>query len=168
MTALWKTWKESAEKKCSVCILPILSFQDFNDTYIIVQVLSHVQFFATPCSTAYQDSLSAIISQSSLKFVSIVLVILSNHLILCCPLLLQPSIFSSIGSFLVSQLFTSGGQSFASVLPINIQGRFLLGLAGLISLQSRGFLRDFSNTTVQKHQFLGAQPSLWTNYHIHT
>ena len=72
------------------------------------------------------------------------------------------------GSFPMSQLFTSGGQSFASVLPINIQGRFLLGLAGLISLQSKGFLRDFSNTTVQKHQFLGAQPSLWTNYHIHT
>ena len=99
MTALWKTWKESAERKRSVCILPILSFQDFNDTYIIVQILSHVQFFATPCSTAYQDSLSSIISQSSLKFVSIVLVILSHHLILCHLLMLQASVFPRIRVF---------------------------------------------------------------------
>ena len=143
MTALWKTWKESAERKRSVCILPILSFQDFNDTYIIVQVLSHVQFFATPCSTAYQDSLSSIISQSSLKFVSIVLVILSNHLILCHQLLLLPSIFSSIRSFPMSQLSASGGQSIgasasASILPMNTQGSFPLGLTGLSSLQCKG------------------------------
>ena len=121
-----------------------------------------------PMDCSLLASLSFTISWSLLRLMSFELVILSNHLILCCPLLLQPSIFSSIGSFLVSQLFTSGGQSFASVLPINIQGRFLLGLAGLISLQSKGFLRDFSNTTVQKHQFLGAQPSLWSNCHIHT
>ena len=48
MTALWKTWKESSERKCSVCILPVLPFQDFNNSYIIVQLLSHVQFFCNP------------------------------------------------------------------------------------------------------------------------
>ena len=74
---------------------------------------------------------------------SIELVMLSNHLILCRPLLLLPSIVPSIRSFPVSQLFTSGGQSIgasasASVLPMSIQGRFPLGLTSLIFLQSKG------------------------------
>ena len=73
----------------------------------------------------------------------------------------------------MSQFFTSGGQSIgvsasAPVLPMNIQGRFPLGWTGWISLQSTGLSRVFSNTTVQKHQFFGAQPSLWSNSHIHT
>ena len=75
-------------------------------------------------------------------------------------------------SFLISQLFTSGGPSIrasasASVLPMNIQDRFPLGLTGLI-LHSRGLSRVFSNTTVQKHQTFSAQPSLWSNCYIHT
>ena len=77
------------------------------------------------------------------------------------------------GSFPVSQLFISGGQSIgasasASVLPMNIQDWFPLGLNGLIFLQSKGLSRVFSNTTVQKHQFFSIQPSLWSNSHIHT
>ena len=69
--------------------------------------------------------------------------------------------FPASGSFQVSQLFVSGGQSIGvststSVLPMNIQDWFPLGLTGLISLQSKGFSRVFSNTTVQKHQFFGA------------
>ena len=65
-------------------------------------------------------------------------------------------------------LFASGGQSVGASdsAPINIQGLFSLGLTGLISLQSKGFSRVFSNTTVQKHQFFGAQLSLWSNSHI--
>ena len=75
------------------------------------------------------------------------------------------------GSFPMSQLFSSGGQSTgvsasASVLPINIQGWFPLGLTGLISLQSKQLSRVFSNTTVQKHQFFSAHPSIWSNSHI--
>ena len=82
---------------------------------------------------------------------------ISNHLILCCPLLLLPSIFPSIRGFPMSQFFASGRQSIgvsasASVLPINIQDWFPLGLTGLISLQSKGPSRVFSKTTVQKHQ----------------
>jgi len=78
--------------------------------------------------------------------------------------------FPASGSFLMSRLFTSGGQSIgalasASVLPMNIQDWFPLGLTGLISLQSRRFSRVFSNTTVQKCQFL---PSLWSSSHIQT
>ena len=77
------------------------------------------------------------------------------------------------GSFQMSQFFTSGGQSIgvsasASVLPINIQDWFPLGWTGWISLVSKGLSRVFSNTTVQKHQFFGAQLSLWSNSHIYT
>ena len=82
-----------------------------------------------------------------------------------------PLSFSASGSFPMSRLFTSGGQSngtsaSASVLPMNIQGWFPLGWTGLISLQSKGLSRVFSSTTVQKHQ-LDPQPSLWSNSHIH-
>ena len=73
----------------------------------------------------------------------------------------------------MSQLFTSSGQSTgastsASVLPMNIQGWFPLGLTGLISLQSKGLSSVFSRTTVRKHQLFGAQASLWSNSHICT
>ena len=81
--------------------------------------------------------------------------------------------FPVAGSFLMSQFFTSGGQSTgysasASVLPTNIQDWFPIGSTGLISLLSKGLWRVFSDTTVQKHQFLGAQLSLWSNSQIHT
>ena len=74
---------------------------------------------------------------------------------------------------LVSQFFTSGGQSIgvsasASVITTNSQEWFPLGWIGLISLQSKGISRVFFNTTVQKHQFLGAQLALWSNSHIYT
>ena len=81
--------------------------------------------------------------------------------------------FPSSQSFPVSQLFTSGGQSIgasasASVFPMKIQDWFPLGLTGLISLQSKELSSLFSSTTVWKHQFFGAQPSLWSNSHNHT
>ena len=77
------------------------------------------------------------------------------------------------GSFPTSQFFASGGQSIGvsastSVLPMNIQDWFPLGWNGWISLLSKGLSRVFSNTTVQKHQFFGAQPSLWSNSHIYS
>ena len=77
------------------------------------------------------------------------------------------------GSFPMSQFFASGGQSIgvsasASVIPMNIQDWSPLGWTGWISLQSKGLSRVFSNTTVQKHQFFGTQPSLLLNSHIHT
>ena len=129
---------------------------DFSQAKDSVQLLSCVQLFVTPWTTAHQASLSFTISQSLLKLMSIESMMPSNHLILCYPLLLLPSIFPTSGSFSVSWLFTSGGQSIgasalASVLPINIQGWLPLGLTGLISLQSKGLSRVFSNTTVHKH-----------------
>ena len=81
--------------------------------------------------------------------------------------------FQASWSFPMSQLFASGGESIgvsasASVLPMNIQDWFLLGLTGWVSLQSKGLSRVFSNTTVQKHQFFGTQLSLQFNSHIQT
>ena len=79
--------------------------------------------------------------------------------------------FPASGSFQMSQLFASGGQSIGaseSVLLMNIQGWFPLWLTGLTSLQSKRLSRVFSNTTVQKHQFFCTQLSLWSNSHIHT
>ena len=81
--------------------------------------------------------------------------------------------FPASGSFQMSQFFASGGQSIrvstsAPVLTMNIQDWFPLGWTGWISLQSQGLSRVFSNTTVQKHQFIGAQLSLQSNSHIHT
>ena len=89
----------------------------------------------------------------------------SNHLILCHPLLLLPSIFHSITVFSVSQLFASGGQSIGvsastSVLPMNTQDWSPLGWTGWFSLQFKRLSRVIFNTTVQKHQFFGAQLSL--------
>ena len=100
-------------------------------------------------------------------------VIPSNHLILCCPLSSRLQSFPASGSFPVSQLFTSGGQSIgasvsASVLPMNIQGWSPLGWTDFISLQSKGLWRVFSSTTIQKHQFFSTQHSLWSNSHICT
>ena len=99
------------------------------------------------------------------RFMSIRSVMPSTHLILCHPLLLLPSTCPSIRVFSNESVFTSGGQSIgvsasASVLPMNIQDWFPLGLTGWISLLSKGLSRVFSNITVQKHQFFGAQLSL--------
>ena len=81
--------------------------------------------------------------------------------------------FSASGSFPMSQFFPSCGQSIrastsASVLPMNIQHWFPLGLTGLISLKSKGLSKVFSNTTVHKHQFFSAQLSLWSKSYMHT
>ena len=110
-------------------------------------------------------------SQSLLKLMSIESVMPSNHLILCRPFSTRLQSFPESGSFPMSQLFTSGGQTSgvsasASVLPMNAQDWFPLGWTGWISLLSKGLSRVFSSTTILKHEFLGAQPSLWSNSYI--
>ena len=118
-----------------------------------VQSLSRVWFFVILWTAAWQAFLSITNSQSQPKLKSIESVMPYNHLILCRPLLLPPSIFPSIRSFPMNQFFTSGGQSFgisasASDLPMNIQDWFPLGWTGWISFQSKGLSRVFYNTTV--------------------
>ena len=122
----------------------------------LVPSLSHVQLFATPWTTACQAALSITNSWSLLKFMSIESVVPSNHLILCRPLLLQPSIFPSIRIFSNESVFYIRWPKYwvsasASVLPMNTQDWSPLGWTGWMSLQSKGLLRVFSNTTVQKH-----------------
>ena len=126
------------------------------DIFVVVQSLSDGQLFATPRTAALLASLSFVISQSLLKLMSVELVMPSNHIILCHPLLLLPSVFASIRVFSNESLFASGDRSVgasASVLvpPMNIQDLFPLGLTGLISLQSKGLSRVFFSTAIQKH-----------------
>ena len=136
-----------------------------------VQSLNHVWLFATPWTAALQTSLSITNCRSLFKLMSI-----SQW---CHPTISSSVVpFSSClqscpasGSFPMSQLFTSAGQSTGvsasiSVLPMNIQDWFPLGVTGLISLQSKGLSRIFSNTTVQKHQFFGTQLSFQSNSNI--
>ena len=123
-----------------------------------VQSLSHVWLFVIPWIAAHQASLSITDSWRLLKLMSIESVMMD----FCCSLLLLPHSFRAPGSFPVSQFFPSGSQNIgasasASVLPMNIRDWFPLGFTGRISLQSKRLSRVFSNTTVQKHQFFGAQ-----------
>ena len=138
-----------------------------------VQSLSHVRLFATPWTAARQASLSITISQNLLKFMSIESVIPSNYLILCHPLLFLPSIFPSIRVFSNESALRMRWPKYWSFSlsnsPSNEQQDWSsLGWTGWISLQSKGPSRVFSNTTVQKHQFFGAQLSSQSNSDIHT
>ena len=116
-----------------------------SQSFSSVQSLSRVRLCATPWTAARQASLSITNSRSLPKLRSIESMMPSNHLILCCPLFLPPQSFPASGSFQMSQLFASSGQSIGgsastSVLPMNTQDWFPLGLTGLISLQSKGLL----------------------------
>ena len=100
-------------------------------------------------------------------------VILFDHLVLCCPLLLLPSIFASIMVFSSKSalcIMWAKYQSFSFSIRLfnEFQGGFPLGLTGLISMQSKGLSRIFSNTMGQKHRFFSNQLSLQSNCHIHT
>ena len=138
--------------------------QQTPNSFSSVQSLSRVQLFATPRTEARQASLSITNSQSLLKLMSMEWMMPSNHLILCHPLLLLPSIFPSIK--VVSK--ESGLHirwpkywSFSfNISPSNEHpGLISLRWTGWISLQSKGLSRVFSNTTLKKHQFFGAQLS---------
>ena len=128
--------------------------------YFVVQLVSHVWLFVTPWTATRQASQSLPCPQSLLKLMSIESVIPFDHLILCHPLLLLPSIFPSIRVFsnesaLCGPLWPFVDKELelppsASVLPVNIQRQFPLGFTGLISLLSKGLSRVL-NTTVWKH-----------------
>ena len=134
-------------------------------------MLSHVWLFATPWIVACQASLSITNFQSKLKLMSIEFVMPSNHLILCCTLLLLPSVFPSIQVFSnesVLHIRWPNYWSFSISPPMNSHNWFPLGLTALISLLSKGLTTVFSNTTVKSHHFFSTQLSSWSNSHIHT
>ena len=130
-----------------------------------IQPLSCVRLFVTPWTAARQASLSITNSRSPPKPMSIELVMPSNHLILYCRIFLLPSSFLSIRVFSNESALRMRwpkywGFSFNISPPSEHTGLISLGWTGCISLQSKGLSRVFSNTTVQKHQFFMAQPSL--------
>ena len=140
--------------------------KDLFASVVVVQLLTHVRLFVTPWTATHQASLSFTVSLSLLKLMSIESVMPSNYLILCRPLLLLFSIFSSIRVFssdLALQIRWPKYWSFSfSISPSNEHsGEFPLGLTSLITLQSKGLSRIFHNTTVQKHPFFCTQLSLW-------
>ena len=137
--------------------------------FTLGQLLSCVRLFETPWTAAHQVSLS-ITNPELARLMSIKYPSISSSVF---PFSSCLQSFPASGIFPVSQFFASadlsiGASASALVIPMNIQDSFPLRLTGLISLQSKGPSRVFSNTTVQKHQFFSAQPSLWSNSYIHT
>ena len=126
----------------------------------------------TPWTAARQASLSITNSQSSLRLMSIESVMPSSHLILSHPLLLLPAIPPSIRIFSNESVLRMRWPKYWSFSFTIIPSKEIPGLISFrmdwISLQSKGLSRVFSNTTLQKHQFFGAQPSSQSNSHIHT
>ena len=160
-------------------ILCTWNYLSVNFEMFTIWCLSSVQFSrsvvsdsATPWIEACQASLSITNSWSSLRLRSIESVMPSSHLILCRPLLLLPPIPPSISLF----QWVNFLHEVAKVLEFQLQHQSFqehpdwspLEWTGWISLQSKGLSRVFSNTTVQKHQFFGTQPSSQSNSHIHT
>ena len=138
-----------------------------------VQSLSHVRLFGTPWIAAHQASLSITNSRSLLELTSIKSVMPSSHLILCRPLFLLLSIPPSITVFSNESTLRVRWPkywsfSFSIIPSKEIPGWPPSEWTGWICLLSKGLSRVFSNTTVQKHQFFGAQPSSQSNCHIHT
>ena len=156
----WSNWAQAH-------LYPIICLTVFYFTHVLlffadassVQLLSCVRLFATPWTAARQASLSIINSQSPPKPMSIESMMPSNHLIPCRPLLLLPSIFPSIRGFSNKSALRIRWPKYwsfsFSISPSNEHpGLISFRMAGWISLQSKGLSRVFSNTTVQKHQFL--------------
>ena len=156
---------------CTLEPLPLFVTQGFS--WDLLEIFSSVQLshsvmsdsLPTPWTTAFQASLSTTNYRSLIRLMSIKSVMPSTISSFVVPFSSHLQSSPASRSFPTSQLFTSGGQSIgvwasASVLPMNIQDWLPLGWTGWISLQSKGLWRVFSNTTVQKHQFFGAQLSL--------
>ena len=160
----------------SVCTMKVLFMPVTKDYTLSVQFsqsLSHVQLFVTPWTAAHLASLSITNSRSLLKLMSVELVMPSNHLILCRPRLLPPSIFPSIKVFSSESVLCIScpkdwNFSF-SISPSNEHpGLISFRMDWLDILAVQGTLKSLLNITVQKHQFFGAQLSLQSNSQIHT
>ena len=146
---------------------------EYSVQFSSVQSLSRVQLFTTSWIAAHQASLSITNSQSSLRLTSIESVMPSGHLILCCPLLLLPPISPSIRVFSSESTLhmrwpNYWSFSFSIIPSQEIPGLISFRMDWLDLLAVQGTLKSLLNTTVQKHQFFGTQPSSQSNSHIHT
>ena len=141
-----------------------------SERIVVVQLQSRVRLFATPWTAALQASFT--ISQSLLKFMSVESVMPSNHLILCRPLLLLPSVFPNIRIFSSDSALRIRGPedwsfSFSISPPSEYSELISFRIRGSV-LQSKGLSRIFSSTTIQKQEFFTTQLCLCSNSHIHT
>ena len=173
MLARQKDDKDEWKMASSLQELTVKRAKQTCKSFSSVQSLSRVWLFATPWIAARQASLSITNSRSSLRLTPIESVMhpaISSSVV---PFSSCPQSLPASKSFPISQLFAWGGQStgvsaLASFLPKKSEGWSLSEWTGWVSLQSKGLSRVFSNTTVQKHQFFGTQPSSQSNSHIHT
>ena len=159
----------SIPSKCEILSIGYFYVRLYNS----VQSLSHRQLFVTPWTAARQASLSITNCWSLLKLMSVELVMPSNHLILCCPFLLLPSIFPSIRVFSSESVllirwpkYWSLSFSLSPSSEYSGLSSFRIDWFDLLAVQ--GTLKHLIQHTVQKHQFFGTQLSLWSNSHIHT
>ena len=154
------------------CLIVDKGFSNFD--FFFSHCVSCGWFVVQLLSCVWQQApLSSAVYQSLLRFTSFKSVMLSNDLILCFPLLLLLSVFPDIRVFSYESILHTGWPKYwsfsFSISPSNdYSGLISFILTGLTSLLSKGLSRVFSNTTVQKHQFFGTQPSLWPISHIHT
>ena len=143
---------------------------------VLVQSLSCVRLFLSPWTTTQQAHLSFTKSQILHKFMSLESLMLSNHLILCWSILLWPLIFPSIRDFSTESALHVRWPKYWSFSFSISHSNEQSGLISfridwfdfLASLESKGLSRVFFSTTIQKHQYFGSQPSLWSSSHIHT
>ena len=144
--------------------MPQHSKNHHQNLHSLIQPLSHVLLFGTPWIVACQASLSITNSRSLLKLMSIESVMPSNHLILCHPLLLLPSIFPNIRVFQMSQLFTSGSQNIGvsastPVLPMNTQGWLVGSPCSPMDSQESSPTPQFKSIILQRSAFFTVQRS---------
>ena len=170
-SSVW--WPPHGSKRIKICGILVLWAMWTNIQFSSVQSLSCVRLFATPWIAARQASLSITNSQSSPKLTCIESVMPSSRLILCCPLFLLPQIPPSIRVFSNESILCMRWPKYwsfsLSISPSNEHpGVVYFRMDWLDLLQSKGLSRVFSSTTVQKHQFFGAQLSSQSNSHIHT
>jgi len=148
---------------------PTLGF--WGSLFFVVQSLNHVWFLVTPWTVAHQVPLSSTVSWSLLKSMSIELMMLSNHLILCCPLLHLPSVFPSINVFpneLAIRIRWPKCWNFSfSISPSSeYSGLIFFRIDWFDLFAAQGTFRVFSSTTIQKHQLFSNQPSLWVLFQL--
>ena len=164
----WKvSWELKAVLLYLICFFSFVAFSQFSSVIQFCPTICNPMDCSMPGFPVHHQLLE--LTKNHVHWVSYGY----NHLILCLPFSSCLQSFPASGSFPMSQFFPSSGQSIgvsasASVLPMTIQDWFPLGWTGWISLQSMGLSRIFSNNTVQKHQFFGAQLSLESNSHVHT
>ena len=163
-------WEQKLKDEAGMLLThPTLGF--WGSLFIVVQSLNHVWFLVTPWTATHQVPLSSTVSWSLLKSMSIELMMLSNHLILCCPLLHLPSVFPSINVFPNESAIRirwpkCWNFSFSISPSSEYSGLIFFRIDWFDLFAAQGTFRVFSSTTIQKHQLFSNQSSLWVLFQL--